>query len=212
MGRGGPRRRSGAAGVHLARPARSGGRSATRSSGSRRQGSSRDCPNLAAIFSLGAGVDHVVRQRRPARRADRAHRQRRPDPAHDGMGHAAGAPPSSPAARLRPVSRRSTAGRNCAQPAAAAVRVGIMGLGVLGRDAAEVLVAARLSRRRLEPPADRRFEASRHFRRRRASTAFLARTDILVCLLPLTPETRGILSTAAVREARPRRRARRRRS
>ena len=86
------------------------------------------------------------------------------------------------------------------QPPAADVRVGIMGLGVLGRDAAEVLVAPRLPRRRVEPAADDRSPASRRFPERTGSTAFLARTDILVCLLPLTPETRGILAMPLFRK------------
>lgn len=79
------------------------------------------------------------------------------------------------------------------QPAARDVRVGILGLGELGRDAA--LALARLgfdvagwsrSPRRVDGVACHAGAA--------ALPAFLARTDILVALLPLTPATRGLLN------------------
>ncbi|MER2604420.1 MAG: glyoxylate/hydroxypyruvate reductase A [Siculibacillus sp.] len=85
--------------------------------------------------------------------------------------------------------------RSIRQPAARAVGVGIMGLGVLGRDAAEVLT--RLG-----------FRVSGWSRGRQAITgvecfagageldAFLAQSDILVVLLPATTETRGMLNRA----------------
>jgi glyoxylate/hydroxypyruvate reductase A len=78
------------------------------------------------------------------------------------------------------------------QWAAGAVRVGILGLGELGRDAAEVL--ARIG-----------FEVAGWSRKPKAMAGiatfageaglmpFLARTDVLVALVPLTPATRGIL-------------------
>ena len=72
------------------------------------------------------------------------------------------------------------------------VRVGIMGLGVLGRDAAAKLAAMGFDvagwSRNPRPTAD-----LRTFSGQRDLPVFLARTDILVCLLPLTPATRGIL-------------------
>jgi glyoxylate/hydroxypyruvate reductase A len=79
------------------------------------------------------------------------------------------------------------------QPAASDVRVGIMGMGVLGRDAAEVLVRLGFQvagwSRRGEPMAGvETFAGSAGFK------PFLARTDILICLLPLTPDTRCILN------------------
>lgn len=78
------------------------------------------------------------------------------------------------------------------QWAARAVRVGIMGLGVLGRDAADALTrigfnVAGWSNTAKDIPGIETFAG------RDGLTPFLARTDILVCLLPLTPETRGIL-------------------
>jgi len=73
-------------------------------------------------------------------------------------------------------------------------RVGIMGLGRLGRDCASALKAvgfdvAGWSRRRKAIDGIESFagDEERH--------GFLARTNILVCLLPLTPETEGILNT-----------------
>jgi glyoxylate/hydroxypyruvate reductase A len=79
------------------------------------------------------------------------------------------------------------------QPAAADVRVGVMGLGVLGRDATDVLVrlgfaVAGWSRRPTTVKGVQTFSGADGLDR------FLARTDILVCLLPLTAETRGILA------------------
>lgn len=78
------------------------------------------------------------------------------------------------------------------QPGARDLRVGIMGMGVLGRDAAEVLArigfrVAGWSRSRAAMPGIESFAGAGEL------AAFLARTDILVVLLPLTPETRGIL-------------------
>ena len=72
-------------------------------------------------------------------------------------------------------------------------RVGILGLGVLGADAARVLTELRFdvsgwSRSARELPGITCFHGAAGL------AAFLARTEILVCLLPLTQETAGILN------------------
>lgn len=79
------------------------------------------------------------------------------------------------------------------QWAAGAVRVGVLGLGELGRDAVEVLArigfqVAGWSRSARDLPGIRCFHGTVGL------APFLARTDILVALMPLTPETRGILN------------------
>jgi glyoxylate/hydroxypyruvate reductase A len=68
-----------------------------------------------------------------------------------------------------------------------------MGFGVLGRDAGEILSrlgfsVAGWSRRPVAAAGIESFHGADQL------ALFLARTDILVCLLPLTPETRGILN------------------
>ena len=79
------------------------------------------------------------------------------------------------------------------QWAAGAVRVGLLGLGELGRDAAGVLVrlgfqVAGWSRSAKSLPDIRCFHGPDGL------GAFLARTDILVALIPLTDDTRGMLN------------------
>jgi glyoxylate/hydroxypyruvate reductase A len=78
------------------------------------------------------------------------------------------------------------------QPAARDVRVGIMGMGVLGKDAAEVLL-----RLGFRVSGWSRTRAVMHEVKSYAGAGelddFLASTDILVVLLPLTPNTRHIL-------------------
>lgn len=81
------------------------------------------------------------------------------------------------------------------QWAAGDVRVGLLGLGELGRDAGEVLArigfqVAGWSRSPKSLPGIQCFHGSEGFK------PFLARTDILVALIPLTPETKGILNRA----------------
>lgn len=79
------------------------------------------------------------------------------------------------------------------QPGANEVRVGVLGTGVLGRDAAEKLnmLGFQVAAWGRTPKS---FEGIECFSGDDGRAAFLARTDILVCLLPLTPETKGILS------------------
>ncbi|MGN6580892.1 MAG: 2-hydroxyacid dehydrogenase [Bordetella sp.] len=74
-----------------------------------------------------------------------------------------------------------------------ATRVGIMGLGSLGAAAADLLrrtgfMVSGWSRRRADLPGVRCHAGEAEF------DAFLAETDILVCLLPATEATRGILN------------------
>jgi glyoxylate/hydroxypyruvate reductase len=80
-------------------------------------------------------------------------------------------------------------------PIAAKVRVGMMGIGVLGSDAAKKLRlmgydVAGWSASGRDLGSIPVFKGPAEFDR------FLARTDILVSLLPLTSETRGILNRA----------------
>lgn len=155
-------------------------------------GSLTGLPNLAAIFSLGAGVDFLFADEKLpeapiARVVDpdlttrmseyvvlhclmylrQQHRYMRQQPARswDDDRH---------------------------QPAARSLRVGIMGLGELGLDAARKLQVigfdvAGWSR------SPKTVEGLTTFSGEDGMHSFLARTDILVSLLPLTPQTRGLI-------------------
>lgn len=152
------------------------------------------CGSLKAIFSLGAGVDHLV--------------------------GAPGLPAGVPVVRL--IDRSLTTGmtefvvlsvlthhrfmldyaaqqkervwRQIPQVPPWRRRVGILGFGVLGGDAADKLAhfgfdLAAWSRR------PKRREGIACFHGEEQLADFLARTEILVCLLPLTPQTEGILDS-----------------
>ena len=84
--------------------------------------------------------------------------------------------------------------------AASALSVGIMGLGVMGQDSAVRLRdlgfrVAGWSRSRKSIPGVECFAGPAEF------DAFLARTDILVSLLPATAETDGIINRATIQQA-----------
>jgi glyoxylate/hydroxypyruvate reductase len=82
---------------------------------------------------------------------------------------------------------------------AGAVSVGIMGLGTLGSDAAAVLkrVGFRVAGWSNSPKI---IDGVECFHGSAQLDAFLRRTDILVCLLPLTGETRQILNRKLFRK------------
>ena len=149
-------------------------------------------PNLKAVFSLGAGLDHLVGEDL--------------------------VPPGVPVIRMVDAAltagmteyvlyhvlrfhrfmpqyeaqQRDIAWRELPQIPARERRVGLLGLGVMGRAAAEALVSlgfdvAGWSR------AEKRIDGVASYHGERQLGRFLARTDILVCLLPLTPQTENIL-------------------
>ncbi|MGR3985177.1 MAG: glyoxylate/hydroxypyruvate reductase A [Gammaproteobacteria bacterium] len=152
-------------------------------------------PNLKIIFSIGAGLDHLL---------------------GDGI-----LPPGVPVVRM--VERALTSGmteyvlynvlrfhrsmpqyeadqRACAwreilQAPAWERRIGMLGLGVLGADAARALVSlgfdvAGWSR------SEKRIRGVSSYCGARGLRDLLARSDILVCLLPLTAQTENILNAA----------------
>jgi glyoxylate/hydroxypyruvate reductase len=90
--------------------------------------------------------------------------------------------------------QRSRVWRELHQPEAKELTIGIMGLGVLGQDSAHKLKIMGFdvigwSRTRKTIDGIETFDAGE-------LDAFLARTDILVGLLPLTEETRGIFNAS----------------
>ncbi len=89
--------------------------------------------------------------------------------------------------------RQKRVWRELVQPEAKELTVGIMGFGVLGQDSAAKLKALGFnvigwSRSRKRVDGFETFDAN-------GLNAFLAKTDILVGLLPLTPDTKGIFNT-----------------
>jgi glyoxylate/hydroxypyruvate reductase len=155
-------------------------------------------PNLRAIFSLGAGVDHLIGDpalpKVPITRvvhADLTQRMTEYVVLHTLMVHRR--------QRLYDAQQRERVWHEHEQPAAGDVAVGIMGLGVLGQDAAEVLrrIGFRVAGWSRSPKSIAGIET---FHGPAGLDAFLARTEILVVLLPLTPATRGILALDLFRQ------------
>ncbi|TWB50924.1 2-hydroxyacid dehydrogenase [Nitrospirillum viridazoti] len=71
-------------------------------------------------------------------------------------------------------------------------RVGILGLGALGSDAAQALKALRFDMAGWSR-SPKQLDGIATYHGAEGLASFLARTDILVCLLPLTPDTENIL-------------------
>src|ERR1700687_4359235 len=148
-------------------------------------------PNLRVIFNLGAGVDALMADsslpKVPLVRVavgDLTDRMAEYVALHVLMHH-----------RQEPYLRASQRERRW-QPKfqwpASAISVGIMGLGTLGANAAEVL--ARIGFRVAGwSGSPKQIDGIACFHGKAQLDAFLERTDILVCLLPLTPDTRHIL-------------------
>ena len=160
------------------------------------KGALKSYPNLKVIFSIGAGVDHlasdpelpkgvpIVRMVEPGLTAGMTefvlmsvlyHHRFMLDYAEQ---------------------RRNKVWREIDQVPPWDRRVGIMGLGVLGGDVVEKLVALRFdvagwSRSPKDLPGVAGFHGPDGF------IPFLNRSDILVCLLPLTAETTGLLDARA---------------
>ncbi len=153
----------------------------------------RRYPNLRLVVSMGAGVDHLLRPPGP--------------------------PPGIPVARLK--DERLTTGmaewvllnvlrfhrqdleyralqaqrvwEELPAPETADRRIGFLGLGELGLAAARACQVLGFpvqgwTRRPRDIPGITTFHGQDGLR------AMLGRTDILVCLLPLTPDTRGVLN------------------
>lgn len=150
-------------------------------------------PGLQVVFSLGAGVDKVV-----STDVVPAHLPlvRMVDPSlKQGMGEfvlmqALYSHRDMPAFAAQQA-RREWAER--AVPLARHRTVGIMGLGELGRHCAEHLVRMGFTVRGWAR-SSHHIDGVECFAGEAALPPFLAQTDILVCLLPLTPESRGILN------------------
>ena len=149
-------------------------------------------PNLKGIISLGAGVDHVFADPSlpdvPVARvidADLTTRMSEWVVMH-ALIHLR-------QQRLYDELQRRGEWRDVRPaPAATELRVGVMGLGVLGQDAARKLqvmgfTVAGWSRTEKQIEGLETFSGD-------ALDAFLARTDLLVVLMPLTPQTRGLLN------------------
>ncbi len=156
------------------------------------KGELKSYPNLKVIFSMGAGIDHlasdpelpagvpVVRMVEPGLTVGMTEFVLMSVLTHHRfmLDYAA--------------QRRDKIWREIVQVPPWDRRVGIMGLGVLGGDAAGKLAAmsfdvAGWSRSPKDLPGVTCFHGADGF------VPFLERTDILVCLLPLTAETEGIL-------------------
>ena len=155
--------------------------------------------NLKAILSLGAGVDHItadpslpdvpiVRMVDP----DLTMRMTEYVVLHVLIAHRR--------LRLYDAQQRRRLWRNHDQPAVCEVAVGVMGLGVLGRDAAEVLSRIGFNVGGWSRTA-KRIPGIETFHGDGEVDAFLARTEILVCLLPHTARTERILNRALFLQA-----------
>lgn len=83
------------------------------------------------------------------------------------------------------------------EPASHEVRVGIMGLGVLGEASARALQALGYKVRGWSR-SQKALEGIETFAGSDGLEAFLGETDILVCLLPLTPDTRHVIDASLI--------------
>ena len=153
-------------------------------------------PNLVLIVSVGAGVDHLMQD--PELPDVPIVRYVDPDLTGRMVGYIA--------LHVLFHQRRmcellelqaERAWATLPEPSAQEVRVGIMGLGEMGKACASALAAFGFQLRGWSRTR-KHLEGVACFTGDDELDAFLAETDILACILPLTPATRGILDRSLI--------------
>lgn len=158
-------------------------------------------PNLQAIFSVGAGVDHVLQDTRlpdvPIARvvAQNLTQHMVEYVVWRVMDH-------HRQGRVYRAQQPRRVWHEPSQPVSTAVSVGIMGLGQLGRAAASQLLSIGFKVNGWSR-TDRPMEGVTTWHGQDGLTPFLTATDILVVLLPLTPATEGIVDLSILKRLRP---------
>ena len=158
-------------------------------------GGLRRFENLRCIVSIGAGIDHVLADTQlpeavPIIRTtgnDLTQRMREYICLHVLRFHRGLAAIEQ--------AQREREWRNTVNPVAGHRRVGIMGLGKLGADAARALQQIGFSVAGWSR-TEHEIDGVTTFAGRKGLPEFLRQTEILVCLLPLTPATHGILNAS----------------
>ncbi len=156
-------------------------------------GALKTFPNLKCIFSIGAGVDHLLKD---PDLPDGVPIVRMVEPElTQGMTeyvtmHVLRFHREGPALEAQ---QRDRVWNELIVPTAPSRRVGFLGFGVLAQDSARVLNALGFDLACWSRTA-KTVDGVQSFRGADGLDPFLARTEILVCLLPLTPETDGILN------------------
>jgi glyoxylate/hydroxypyruvate reductase A len=151
-------------------------------------------PNLELVFSVGAGVDQFDFSQLPAHVP--LVRMLEPGIAESMVEYVTMAVLALHRDLLHFIAQqREQTWREIRITPAAKRRVGVMGLGLLGQAVLErlKLFGFPLAGWNRSP---RTIQGVSCYAGDQALPAFLAQTDILVCLLPLTSETRGILNTS----------------
>jgi glyoxylate/hydroxypyruvate reductase len=159
----------------------------------------KSLPNLKVIMSLGAGVDAILKdptlpEDKPIVRVNDPNLTGRMTEyivLHVLMHHRQ--------QRRLDENQKNRIWDSFPTHAAKGLSVGIMGMGVMGRDSAEKLRdlgfrVAGWSRTRKKITGVESFAGESEFE------AFLARTDVLISLLPATPDTDGIINRATIRK------------
>ena len=155
-------------------------------------------PNLRVIFNLGAGADHHLTDPTlpnvPIARAVHPNLTMRMIEyvvLHVLMHHRR--------QRIYDAQQRERVWHGHEQPAASEVTVGIMGIGTIGQKVADVL--RRIGFQVLGwGRTARALSGVETFHGSDGLDTFLSRTEILVCLLPHTPATEGILNLPLLRK------------
>jgi glyoxylate/hydroxypyruvate reductase A len=160
-------------------------------------------PRLKAIFGSGAGVDHIAADPHLPKQVPLIRCV--PWEAAQRMGEFVCWAVLSLAKEARRMALLQAESRweNVDPPHAAAARsVGIMGLGAMGEHTARMLQGLGIpvrgwSRSRKDIPGVESFAGAGEL------DTFLAGTDVLVCLLPATAETAGIIAAPLLAKLRP---------
>ncbi len=156
------------------------------------------CPELKVIFSVGAGVDHIMRDASvPDLPIVRFVDAKLTGPMVEWV-------TMQVLMHLRQqrhydAVQSAREWRELPQPPATDFRVGIMGFGELGQACAKVLQALgfQLNGWSQSPKS---VEGVQSYNGKAELDAFLQSTDILICLLPFTPDTAGILNNDLIAE------------
>jgi glyoxylate/hydroxypyruvate reductase A len=162
------------------------------------QGLLASLPNLKAIVNIGAGVDALLTD--PSLPWVPIARAAHPDLTKRVVGYVVmHVLMHHNRARLYDAQQRKRLWQPHTHPSSDQVAVGIMGMGVIGSEAAAVLArlgfkVAGWSRTPKDLPGIETFHGAIGL------DAFLARTEILVCLLPFTPQTGGLLDLTLFRK------------